>query len=287
MAKWPYNTTAWQKLRTRKLRAEPYCEACRSEGYSRPATAVDHRIAISQGGDAFPDLSDLASLCQRHHSIKTAAGPEAGAARRTRARSACNADGTPIDRYHPWNDDPALVAGRARARPRGGRAPLCPVSLICGAPGSGKTTLANERSMPGDIVLDLDVIAAELSGLPLYRAGSEWLNRALLARNRTLERLANVRTGGRLYFIVGAPTSDERQWWVDRLGADEVLLLAPGQATCVARVKRDDRRGPATPDHMRAIYRWHARFTPRDGDTVIGNLTGLARKDRAGTRLYI
>ncbi len=102
LAKWPYNTTAWKKLRKLKLMSSPFCEDCEDEGRYTIANVVDHCVAISQGGAPFPPLDALASLCQRHHSMKTARGPEAGAVRTSKPRRGCDASGMPLDPAHPW-----------------------------------------------------------------------------------------------------------------------------------------------------------------------------------------
>ena len=105
MADWPYNTARWQRLRRLKLSSSPICEDCERIGIIRPAQAVDHRDPISAGGEPFPDLDKLASLCNSCHSAKTARGVEAGAVRTTkpRARKGCDAHGNPLDPTHPWN----------------------------------------------------------------------------------------------------------------------------------------------------------------------------------------
>jgi len=71
MAKWPYSTQRWQRLRRQKLREYPLCEACLQVGRIEPATVVDHRIAINAGGDPYPPLAELTSLCERCHNAKT------------------------------------------------------------------------------------------------------------------------------------------------------------------------------------------------------------------------
>jgi 5-methylcytosine-specific restriction endonuclease McrA len=73
MSVWPYSTQRWQRLRKLKLRTAPLCEACLTVGEIEPAVVVDHRVPIARGGDPFPALDRLASLCESHHNAKTAA----------------------------------------------------------------------------------------------------------------------------------------------------------------------------------------------------------------------
>ena len=117
MADWPYNTKAWQQLRRLKLSTKPLCEGCADMGMITPANTVDHRVAISAGGNAFPALDGLASYCASCHSAKTARGSEAGAIRTTKPRKGCNPDGTPLDRRHPWHakQQPAKPKSRGKS----------------------------------------------------------------------------------------------------------------------------------------------------------------------------
>lgn len=92
MAKWPYNTTKWQKLRSQKLRQTPLCEYC-LPGLEKMATQVDHKKSIKNGGEPF-DIKNLASSCQQCHSQKTA--------NKERLKG-CNLAGIPRDSDHWWN----------------------------------------------------------------------------------------------------------------------------------------------------------------------------------------
>jgi 5-methylcytosine-specific restriction protein A len=103
MARWPYDTPQWARLRSEHLEIEPWCRMCRVEGRRTPADTVDHIVPISAGGAPFPGHGGLASYCHRCHSAKTARGTEAGAARTTKPRRGCNPDGTPLDPAHPWH----------------------------------------------------------------------------------------------------------------------------------------------------------------------------------------
>lgn len=110
MAKWPYNTTRWQKLRRLHLSMFPLCEDCEEIGETKEAQAVDHRKPISDGGDPFPSHDGLASLCYRCHSAKTARGVEAGAFKTRKPRKGCSIDGQPLDKKHPWHANKSLRA---------------------------------------------------------------------------------------------------------------------------------------------------------------------------------
>ncbi|AVH41582.1 hypothetical protein At1D1609_15280 [Agrobacterium tumefaciens] len=108
MSRWPYNTARWQRLRIAKLMECPVCEPCRARGVIEIAEVVDHDKAINAGGDAFPPLSGLTSMCASCHNRKTNAKD-----RRTaktgrssgfrRAWAGFDVEGNPID-PEGWND---------------------------------------------------------------------------------------------------------------------------------------------------------------------------------------
>ena len=99
MADWPYYTARWQRNRRQKLQRNPLCEFCLEEGRIEPATEVDHKIPINQGGDPFPRLDDLTSLCAPHHNAKSRAEQLGG----NYVRKGCDIAGRPLDPHHPWN----------------------------------------------------------------------------------------------------------------------------------------------------------------------------------------
>ena len=118
MSVWPYSTQRWQRLRLHKLRQHPLCESCMQvSGTIVPATAVDHRIPISQAGrkerraaEAFPPLDQLASLCDRCHNEKTRA-EQLG---EDYMRKGCDIFGRPLDPDHHWNKDVTKTKGYSR-----------------------------------------------------------------------------------------------------------------------------------------------------------------------------
>ena len=116
MADWPYNTAQWQRLRRAHLDQFPLCEDCKAAGHIRIANTVDHRVPISDGGQAFPVHDGLASYCPSCHGAKTARGVEAGAVRTNKPRRGCDANGLPLDARHDWHEK-SLRADRLRPRP--------------------------------------------------------------------------------------------------------------------------------------------------------------------------
>lgn len=119
MAEWPYTTTTWQRLRRLKLSEQPLCETCARRGRHVIAEHVDHIVAISRGGHAFPPTDGLRSLCPSCHSIKTAARERAGG--KGVAVKGCDVDGLPLDPEHPFlaGDNPLSGQGAFASGPPG------------------------------------------------------------------------------------------------------------------------------------------------------------------------
>ena len=63
-----YSTRRWQRLRDEKLDLNPLCEKCDEVGYTVEAKIVHHVVHIRDGGDPFPDIDGLESLCWSCHS---------------------------------------------------------------------------------------------------------------------------------------------------------------------------------------------------------------------------
>jgi 5-methylcytosine-specific restriction enzyme A len=101
MAQFPYSTTRWVKLRRLKLSHHTLCEACLARGRVEPATTVHHRHRVTAGGDPYPALDQLASLCAPCHNAHTRC-EQTG---RDFMRTGCDVFGRPLDPAHPWNKE--------------------------------------------------------------------------------------------------------------------------------------------------------------------------------------
>jgi predicted kinase len=159
-------------------------------------------------------------------------------------------------------DQPSL------AKPAGLRKFGGGLTLVCGPPASGKTTYCADHAEENDEVVDLDEIGSEISGRPIHKAPHALLESALRERNRRLVYLAG-KAAGRTWFIVGAPTARERQWWADRLGADSVIVLETAKAECLRRCDADAERAKLDKNYPHIIGLWWKKYTKRRGDVVI------------------
>ena len=103
MADWPYNTTAWRKLRQLKLKASPLCHHCKLRGQLVVANTVDHNTPVSKGGEPFPALDELTSLCSPCHNAKTATHDRGNAKPFARRVPGFDVNGNPVDPDDDWH----------------------------------------------------------------------------------------------------------------------------------------------------------------------------------------
>ena len=92
----PYGR-GWKRLRLKVLKRDKYlcqCEDCTLVGVRRPATEVDHKVRVEDGGTN--DMSNLQAINSECHERKTkrdgGAQPSYG----------CDESGLPLDPRHPW-----------------------------------------------------------------------------------------------------------------------------------------------------------------------------------------
>lgn len=206
-------TADWKAVRRQYLAAHPDCS---HDGCTAAATEVDHIKSVAERPDLRLHWSNLRGFCKRHHSQRTARDQSFGMSAEARART--------------WPAD---------LRPS-----ATPLTIVCGAPGSGKSHWVREHAGPHDIVIDLDAIKAELAGCAIYSAEPRWTGPALEARNRMLRGLADASDQvehKHAWFIVSAPEPAEQQWWQRQLGGT-VHVMPTDEAMCVARINADHRR---------------------------------------------
>ena len=139
--------------------------------------------------------------------------------------------------------------------------PNIPVVVVCGPAGSGKSTYCKEHMRPNDILIDLDLIMQDLSGLSrLEIDSSDWFVPALQRRQELLESL-EYEHDKTAYFIVSAPTRTEREGWAKVLNAS-VVLLDVEPSICISRISADDTRGEVDKaGSIEAVIKFYSNFS--------------------------
>lgn len=216
----------WQKTRALFLQANPLCVQCEGYGVLAPADVVDH-VTPHRGDDAlFWDEENWQPLCAKCHNRKTAM------------------------------EDGGF--GAAAILPPGMRRSLVPLIVVAGAPGSGKTTMVQRHAAAGDLVLDMDVLRARLTGLPMYESPESTFVPALRERNAQIMRLTtNPVPWPRAWLIATAPTAAARRWWRRKADARIVLVETP-TSECAERITKDHRRRDKARFHAAAEQWWKA-----------------------------
>lgn len=238
--KW-YKTERWQSLRQRVLLRDMFI--CQKTGVmligAHPAPnspVVDHIRPHRGNPDLFWDENNLQSVSKKwHDSIKQAIE---------------HAD--QVAAIHPKWLKPSII----------------PLTIVCGPPSSGKSAYVRERAQDRDLVIDLDVIASDISGEPQHGWDrGRWLNAALYRRNDMLGSLSRSADHRAAWLIVSEPKAKHREWWHDTLKPIAMVMLLTSEAECIARAKADGNRNlKATSD---AIVRWWFDYSPRIGETII------------------
>ena len=209
--------------RLRRLSAEPWCRICLKNGTRRLATVPDHIVPLAFGGS--DEDSNIQCLCDDCHRAKTL---QEGAAH-----------------------------GGADNHPAWLRPSAVPLTIVCGPPCAGKTTYVHTHKQAKDTVIDIDSIMAIICpGYVHWQEGEskQFLNRAIRMRNEMLGSLSR-QSRYAAWFIVAAPTAQERAWWARKLGGT-VVLLHPGVDECKRRAIM---RG--TPKAIEGIDKWENRAT--------------------------
>lgn len=205
-------------MRRRRLNTEPLCRHCKQDGIVRKAVTPDHIIPIAMGGKDTDD--NIQCLCMECHAIKTAYE---------------NASAVAASTHPDWLRPSAI-----------------PLTIVCGPPCSGKSTLVQERKQKSDIVIDLDLISKNINPayVPWGEYNAELLRQSLRVRNAILGSL-NKMSFGSAWLIVSAPTHEERSWWRNKLDG-VIVLLNPGMDECKRRaIVRN------TPSAVPAIGAWY------------------------------
>ena len=225
-----YHTARWRRRRATQLRRFPLCRYCEAAGRIVAANIADHVIPHRGNWKLFFE-GELQSLCQSHHGSTKQSAEKRGALVRV------GSDGHPIEE--------ARIVSHGFSIPHGVQPSAIPVHIVCGPPGSGKTTYVHEHKRPGDVVIDYDDIVVSLGGVRYHHHELPYLRKQAFVKRDALICVLSERTSGAAWLVLMAPTIQERLAWKRVLGdMATVHLLSVPKDECKRRISKDrDRSG--------------------------------------------
>lgn len=115
--------------------------------------------------------------------------------------------------------------------------------IVCGPPGSGKTTYVRERINPGDIVVDIDAMFQAFTFLPVYQKPTNLLSFIFDVQRNAIEKIAlnDDNMINNAWIIIAGARSVDREYLRAKLDAKIVMLDVPADE-CLRRVYADESR---------------------------------------------
>lgn len=161
-----------------------------------------------------------------------------------------------------WREDYALIPDHLSPS-------AIPLTIVCGPAGSGKTTFCQKHAQEGDLIIDLDFIQSELSGLPLYHADKREHFLAAIKRRNQILRSLSFADMGQAFFIVSAPRAYHRRKWIQMLRPMKTVVLATDLSTCIQRIRADHRRGQFSAQYEALARKWWNDYSELPSDVVV------------------
>jgi predicted kinase len=270
-----YKTERWQRLAKACYARDLY--TCQRTGelligkYPAPNSPVaNHKTPHKGNPELFWEMNNIETVSKRVHDGAIQSDERLGYSK------AIGPDGWPTDPRHPaLGGTPDKVIGTAKSHPTWFRQSYIPLTIVCGAPGSGKSTYVDTHAGPNDLVICFDRIARSMYGKggdarPHASLTGSQVGDVLRQRNEMLGDLMRAKARDRwpaAWLIVSEPRADYRQWWQDRLKPKAIVVMLTPPDECKRRVKRDAQAGDRRHDTVEAtIDAWWASYGPREGD---------------------
>lgn len=192
-----YNSIAWNRFSRSVREEEVFCQFCLSKGRKTFATQVDHIVPLRVSFDWRLSRDNVQSLCDRCHNVKRAAE----------------------GRYYMSLKDSVATK---------------PVYLVIGPPGSGKTSFVRMNKKRDDLIIDLDLLYAAITGLREHDKPTSLLNVVLSIRNALIAKIISLPSQDRpaVWIVATAPRRDERKVYKEIFPGLKTIVMKSEKITC-------------------------------------------------------
>jgi predicted kinase len=141
--------------------------------------------------------------------------------------------------------------------------------IVCGPPGSGKSSYVAEHRKHGDLIVDVDALYHAITGLPYYDKPNTLLDLVLGIRDMIVANIPRYRD--RFYnawIITSGARLDERNRLAIQLKAQVIVLAVPA-GECMRRISKDPRRAANMQAWQDIVNGWWRRYERCDADTIV------------------
>ena len=138
------------------------------------------------------------------------------------------------------------------------------VTIVCGPPGAGKTHYVMQRLKWGDVLLDIDLLFAALSGQAMYDKPATLLKMVLRVRDTVVAELQGPNTIARAWLITSTTKHAEIAGMANKLKAKVVVIETPANI-CMQRIQADPRRKDLLAEWQPLVEKWWANWRTLPG----------------------
>lgn len=142
------------------------------------------------------------------------------------------------------------------------------VIIVCGAPGSGKTSWATRQMRWGDLILDIDTLYQALTGLPMYEKPQTLLPVVLAIRDAVVAQLNKPNQVQKAFIITTTTKHAEIIAIAQKLKA-RVVVMGTAQVLCLQRISIDPRRKDKLEQWQKLVEKWFRDWRELPGAEVV------------------
>ena len=130
------------------------------------------------------------------------------------------------------------------------------VTIITGAPASGKTTFVEKHAKPGDIRIDFDSFTRTISGIDSHTQSREVIALALEMWKASVATALRLRTTKNIWIIHADP--DPIAFRRYQRAGTRIIQIDPGEEIVLSRCQSE-----RPPEAIEKAKQWYAKWKPK------------------------